>query len=586
MKKFQRGGRRREPPPRPSDDLEPCLRALDGRSYGDYRCLEGDPFSLGSFTLTFDRVQADPFAPPSRLSVEIPTLWLDLPAETRSTLDQCRASGDFLHRALRVSMCAGAGAGGSRASGVLGMVAVGQEVLDRSAVLVRADGSCRIRLTAGLPATGRRIRGRAAVSMFLDSLPRILNEAISTEALDHAALRHQVAVVEDQVFLRQELRKRGLVAFLGDGAILPRASGIDDRPLVSGLPILAPPSLAIEIELPHAGRIRGMGIPEGVTLIVGGSYHGKSTLLQAMARSVWDQIPGDGRERCVSRSETVCVRAENGRSIAGVDLRPFLRNLPLDRPTENFCTADASGATSQAAAVLESIEAGATALLVDEDTAATNFMIRDARMRRLVPSSEEPITPYLDRVRQLAEEKKVSSVLVVGGAGDYLDVADTVIRMASYAPCEVTEEAHRIAGELPASISEGPQAPGEWPLAALRYPQPRSFVASGRGRSARVRRGDGYRLAFGDQTLDLSAAEQLVDPGQVALIGDLLLYLGRELCDGTVTLTDLLASVGEDLRCRGVGALAAPGFGDRAAVRPLDLAFAINRLRSLVCSRA
>jgi predicted ABC-class ATPase len=586
MKKFHRGGRRREALPRPSEDLETCLQTLDGRSYADYRCLEGDPFTLGPFLLLFERVQADPFAPPSRMGLEIPATWLDLPEQARGTVDQCRASADFLHRALRVRMREGPGASGSRESGALGMVALGQEVLDRSAVLVRPDGSCRIRLTAGLPATGRRIRGQAACVMFLERLPQILVESIGMEALDRAALQRQIAAVEDQVFLRAALRERGLVAFLAEGAILPRASGVDDRPMSAGLPMVTPPSLAVEIEVPHAGRIRGMGVPEGVTLIVGGSYHGKSTLLQALARAVWDQIPGDGREQCVSRAATVCVRAENGRSVASVDLRPFLKNLPLGRPTEDFCTSDASGATSQAASVLESMEAGATALLVDEDTAATNFMIRDARMRRLVPDTEEPITPYLDRVRQLAEEKQISSVLVVGGAGDYLDVADTVIRMESYAPREVTAEARRIVTELPAARSEGPQAPQDWPIAAARHPLPRSFAATGRGRSARVRRGDGYSLAFGEQVLDLSASEQLVEPGQVALIGDLLLHLGREVCDGGTTMADLLASVGEDLGRGGVAALAAPGFGDRVAVRPLDLAFAINRLRSLACAKA
>ena len=527
MKNFRRGGHRRAVPARPSEDLETCLQAIDGHSYGDYRCLEGGPFSLGPFRLVLDRVQADPFAPPSRIHLEIPAAWLDLPSEMRATSDQRRASGDFLHRALRRALRRQQGVASSRAAGGLGMVALGQEVLARSAIVLRDDGSCRVHLTAGLPAAGRRIQGRAACELLLERLPKILVESIAAESLDRVALQQHIAAVEDQVFLRGALRERGLVAFLADGAILPRASGIDDRPMTGGVPIVAPESLAVEIETPNAGCLRGMGIPQGVTLIVGGSFHGKSTLLKALGRAVWDQVPGDGREQCVAREETACVRAENGRSVASVDLRPFLRDLPRGQRAENFSTADASGATSQAAAVLESIEAGATVLLVDEDTAATNFMIRDARMRRLVPDAEEPITPYLDRVRQLAGDKQVSSVLVVGGAGDYLDVADTVIRMESYVPREVTALARTIAAELPAAPNEGPQTPGDWPVAVPRCPLPASFVATGRGRSARIRRGEGYRLAFGDQTLDLSASEQLVDPGQVALIGDILLHFAQ-----------------------------------------------------------
>ena len=583
MRSHRSGSRRREPLRRPSDDLATCLQAIDGRSYGDYRCLEGPPFPLGPVTLQFDRVQADPFAPPSRIRLEIPPFWLGLPQWARGTADQRRAAADFLHRALHAGLRRIGGGGGARSSGALGMVAPAQEVLQRSAVRVRPDGSCQIRLTAGLPASGRRIRGRAAVVMLLERLPKILDESIAMDSLDGAALQQQIAVVEDQVFLRAWLAEKNLVAFLADGSVLPRASGIDDQPMGSAVALVAPEALAAQVELPHAGRVRGLGVPRGVTLIVGGSYHGKSTLLRALARGVWDQIPGDGRERCVSRLETVCVRAENGRSVASVDVRPFLHNLPLDRSTRNFSTEDASGATSQAASVVESAEAGARVLLVDEDTAATNFMIRDARMRRLVPDADEPITPYLDRVRQLADEKDISSILVVGGAGDYLDVADTVIRMDNYRPLEVTAQAQRIVAEMPVAANEGPRSPGEWPPPEPRVPLPRSFVASARGRSARIRRGDGYRLAFGDQTLDLAFSEQLVEPGQVAFIGDLLLHLGAEICDGETSLRELLDRVGQDLAAQPIEDLAASGFGDRVSIRPLDLAYAINRLRSLAC---
>jgi predicted ABC-class ATPase len=583
MKPRHRGSRRREPVARPSEDLEVCLREIDGRSYGDYRCLEGGPFSLGACRLQFDRVQADPFAPPSRLCVEVPAHWMQLPPDVRETSDQCRAAADFLHRALLAGLHGDAGAGPSRTSGSLGMASPGQEVLSRSAVRVRPDGSCQIRFTAGLPAAGRRIRGHAAAILLLEKFPRALKESISPDVLDHAALRQHLAVVEDQVFLRAALAERGLVAFLADGAILPRASGVDDRPMTDGLPLFAPDALAIEMELPHGGPVRGMGIPEGVTLIVGGSYHGKSTLLQTLARGVWDQIPGDGRERCVSQSEAVCVRAENGRSVASVDLRPFIQNLPLGRSSRSFSSADASGATSQAASIVESLEAGARVLLIDEDTAATNFMIRDARMRRLVPDGEEPITPYLDRVRQLADEKNISSVLVVGGAGDYLEVADTVIRMDSYRALEVTEDARRIARELPGTATPSSGQSGDWPIARPRIPRPQSFAATGRGRSRPIRRGDGYRLSFGDQSLDLAFSEQLVEPGQVSLIGDLLQDLGRGICDGKTALADLLAHAAEKLARGSVVDLAAPGCGDRADIRSLDLAYAINRLRALSC---
>ena len=287
--------------------------------------------------------------------------------------------------------------------------------------------------------------------------------------------------------LRAQLHQRELIAFLAEGSMLPRRSGADPRPLAAALPLQVPAALAVELQAPHAGTLRGFGIRAGVTLIVGGGYHGKSTLLQALALGVYDHLPGDGRERCVSAEELVSVRAEDGRAVRGVCLTPFIGALPLGRDTSFFDSDDASGSTSQAAAIVEALEAGATGLLIDEDTAATNFMIRDARMRRLVPGEHEPITPFIDRVRQLWEERGVSSVLVVGGAGDYLDVADSVIRMDAYQPRDVTARAREVAAAQPLGDA-APRAPGAWPT------ERSARAAAGESRSApRTAAGTGAR---------------------------------------------------------------------------------------------
>ena len=561
-----------------SDALVRDLHRIDGRPYGHYRDLRGRSYALASGALTFEHVQGDPFAAPSRLRVDLPAAVLRLPAWARDGGDARRAAADFLQRALQPALAGAAGGAGSGRSGLLEIAATGQEVLDRTGMAVDAEGRARVLLCAGLPAAGRRILGRAAAELLARRLDSTLRSV--AERLDFAALRTHVQVVEDQVALRAQLSERGLIAFLADGSILPRRSGADPRPLDGALPLQAPPALAVELRAPHAGTLRGLGIRAGVTLIVGGGYHGKSTLLQALALGVYDHLPRDGRERCVSAEELVSVRAEDGRAVRGVCLTPFIGALPLGRDTSFFDSDDASGSTSQAAAIVEALEVGATGLLIDEDTAATNFMLRDARMRRLVPDAHEPITPFIDRARQLREERGVSSVLVVGGAGDYLDVADCVIRMDSYQPRDVTAQARQVAAAQPLGAA-APRAPGAWPPLAPRVPLPESLDPRRGRRPQRVRAVKTRAIEFGHEEIDVSLLYQLVDAAQCRMIGDLLLRLARGLCDGRRDLPRILAALDADLQAHGLHSLAQAGFGDRARPRRFEVAAALNRLRSL-----
>ena len=609
-----------------SESLDDVLLGLDGRSYGEYRRIGRRPWALEQGTLTLEHVQADPFAAPSRVRIDLPGSVPRLPRAALDSGHARRASADFLQRAVLARLGAtpspqrvvragddSAGAAARRDAGPvagdareapphgatarpgtpgrpraasdgggerLEMAHVGPEVLERTGLVVAPDGSLCVRLCAGLPAAGRRILGRAAGELLVRRLPALLASALDESAIDLPGLLEQVRVIEDQVALRDQLARNGLVAFLAEGAILPRASRVDARPLVGALPLVVPEALAVELDAPHAGRLRGLGIRRGVTLVVGGGYHGKSTLLAALAHAVYDHVPGDGRERCVTVTSAIKVRAEDGRSVRGVDLRPFIGTLPLGRSTQDFGTDDASGSTSQAAAIVEGIEAGATALLIDEDTAATNFMIRDARMRELVPAASEPITPLIDRVRQLASERGVASVIVGGGAGDYLDVADNVIRMDAYQPHDATAAARAVARHQPLAEAARPVAPGPWRLARARIPHPASFDARRGAKAERVRSRRIDAIEIGEQELDLSALEQIVDPGQTHTLGDVLLWLGRELCDGRRSIPELLDAICARL-ADGLEAVAAPGFGDRATVRRHEIAAALNRLRSL-----
>ena len=564
-----------------STDLRSDLLRIDGRSYGAYKDLRGCSYPLGPNGLYFDHIQGDPFASPSRLRIQVPADVPQLPPDVCQTPDARRATADYLHRrVLEILQSSKRGRTGSGKSGMLEIAGLGQEVLERTALVVTDEGSLTIRLTAGLPAQGRRILGKAASELLTDRLPKLLDQSFSAASLDLDDLREHVHSVKDQVALRAKLKAEGLVAFLAEKSILPRKSGADDRPMPDAIPLTVPPELERILTLPHAGDLRGLGIPEGVTLIVGGGYHGKSTLLDALARSVYDHISGDGRERCVTRADAVTIRAEDGRSVCGVDLRPFIDNLPMGHRTEQFHTQDASGSTSQAAAIIEALEAGSKVLLIDEDTAATNFMIRDARMRNLVPSRSEPITPFIDRVRQLYLEKGVSTILVVGGAGDYLDVADTVIQMEEYRPIEVTERSRRVAEKFPLGDA-APKSPGPWPSTAPRIPDPRSLDPSRGRKPERVRSVRTRMIEFGTEEIDVSLLDQLVDSAQCRAIGDALLILARGMCDGRTNIPDILDELERRIEDEGLESITAQTFGDRARPRRFEIAAALNRLRSL-----
>lgn len=572
--------RRRERPPARSSsgDLSVDLERIDGRPYGHYKDLAHRSYDLGSLSLRFDHVQGDPFASPSRILLGVPTELGALPALACGNPDARRAAADFIQRAFLRALSRRRTRAGSGKSGLVEIAALGPEVLDRTGVVLDPNGEVRIRLSVGMPAAGRRILGREAARLIAEWIPEQVRALFSS--LEAEELEAWVRAVEDQVALRAQLAEAGLVAFLAAGSILPRRTGADSGPLGGAIPLEPPESLRVELEAPHAGPVAGLGIPDGVTLIVGGGYHGKSTLLSAIALGVYDHVPGDGRERCVTRASAVSVRAEDGRSVRGVDLRPFIDRLPLGRRTDRFDSDDASGSTSQAAAIVEALEAGASALLIDEDTAATNFMVRDLRMRQLIPADKEPITPYLDRVRQLFEDRRVSSLLVVGGAGDYLDVADTVIQLDAYRPRDVGARAREVAAAHPLGAA-APRAPGAWEPAAPRVPDPESLDPSRGRRSERVRSVKTRAIEFGSEEIDVSLLYQLVDPAQSRSIGDALLFLCRGICDGKRSVSELLDEIEASLEDRGLESFTSSSFGDRARPRPFEIAGALNRLRSL-----
>lgn len=512
-----------------SEELRAALRAIDRKSYPAYKSLAG-VWRFPGFILGIDHVQGDPFAAPSRLHVWIGHEQSGFPSAYRETRRQKIALSDYLIR--RFAAQAGRysfRAKGSGKSGVMAISRCGQEVLERTACEIAGSG-ITVRFAVGFPAFGRTIDAEGLEKILFTFLPACVEESLLYARTPIEEVRQTIHLAEDQGYIRAELEKRGLAAFVADGAVLPRESGVSDRPLRDAVAFRSPETLAVTLELPHKGPLRGMGIPKGVTVIAGGGFHGKSTLLRALERGVYDHIAGDGREYVITDGAAVKIRAEDGRKITNTDISLFIRDLPSGQDTTHFCTLNASGSTSQAANILEGIEAGSRLLLIDEDTSATNLMIRDSLMERVVAKDKEPITPFLERARDLYQKAGVSSILVVGSSGAYFHIADTILQMDAYRAVDITAATKK--------LLEGTSAPAA-PVRAFQMPvDGRTVDFSGAAQTRKTYRGDGYikerlkiktlgKTAFtlGGEDLDLRYLEQLVDEEQTRALAYMLRWV-------------------------------------------------------------
>lgn len=573
--------------------LRTIISRIDGKGYKAYKDLEGF-YDFGNFHLHVDHVQGDPFASPSKMRLRVPMDLAGFPQALFANKVRKFAFEDYVARQVQKAiMTVVQKRQGSGKSGIMYIDSGGQEVLERTACKVTSSW-LEARIYVGLPAAGRRILGRQAEAMLCDYVPRIVEQGLLWKHFTQEDAQEVVDCVENQEHIRTQLPELDLVAFVADGAILPRESGNSQRPLARDEAVFfnSPDSFRVSIDLPNPLRgasnrgklIRGMGIPQGITLIVGGGYHGKSTLLQALERGVYPHIPGDGREYVVTSRDAVKIRAEDGRRIEQVDISPFISNLPRTLDTQSFCTDNASGSTSQAGNIIEALEMGAQLLLLDEDTSATNFMVRDVRMQELVHKEFEPITPFIERVHEMHESFDVSTVLVMGGCGDYFDVADTIIMMREYIPEDVTTEARRVAEDhLTGRRKEaGPRS--QWQL--NRIPVGGSFDPSRGRKGVKVDAKALDQILFGADMIDLRGVEQLVDFSQTRAVGMAIHLAASRFMDDKTPLKKVLEKVDAYLDENGLDPLDPFHRSERhpgsfARPRKYEIAAAINRLRAV-----
>lgn len=558
-------------------ELRNKLNSIDHRGYPAYKELRGQ-YDFKDYMLSIDHVQGDPFAAPSRLSVWVKAAKAGFPPAFYDTYAKRVTLQDHLVRLFGREVSVGSfQAKGSGKSGLLGVSRCGQQVLERTALKVN-KGDIVLRFEAGFPANGRTINARELEKMLFTILPECVRKSLYYARINQNQLKNAICLCEDQQYIREKLSGLSLCAFVADGSILPRESGVSERPMKGAVPFRSPESLKVTMELPNRGKVTGMGIPKGITLFVGGGYHGKSTILQALQNGVYNHISGDGRELVITDATAVKLRAEDGRSIASVDISPFIGNLPNKKDTAHFSTEDASGSTSQAANLMEGVEAGSSLFLIDEDTSATNFMIRDQLMQEVISAGEEPITPFICRVNSLYRDLGISSIIVAGSSGSYFHVADTVIQMKEYVPYDITDRAKKAAESYPAMTGDKEKFP-DWldkrcPLPDMGLKKEERIKIKTMGTS---------ELLLSRESVELRYLEQLKDQEQTAALAWILKYAQLKLLDGRKSLRQIGELLEKQLDQDGLESLFERGDVSSSLARPRrqEILACINRYRKL-----
>lgn len=557
-----------------SVELKNELFKIDGKGYKAYKVLEGK-YDFKKYVLSIDHVQGDPFASPSRVRIIIDNKIAQIPEELFDNKNKEIAVCDFLTRLFSKNIKnQSEKIFGSGKSGLIEISRCPQEILERTAI-IRNKNFFEARFYVGFPARGRSVLARELEKIIFNIIPNIVENTFIYKNINKLNLINRVKLIEDQFYIRKNLKEKGLVAFVANESILPRESGVSARPLRNGKKFISPQALEVEFDTPNRGKIKGMGIPKGITLIIGGGYHGKSTLLRALELGIYNHIEGDGREFVITDESALKVRAEDGRAITSTDISLFINNLPNGKDTIKFNTENASGSTSQAANIIEAIESKSKVLLIDEDTSATNFMIRDDIMQQLVVKEKEPITPFIDVAKSLYKQLGISTILVAGSCGDFFDIADLVIQMDSYEPYEVTAKAKELSrgkvslrDDLDISIDFG------------RVLDKGSISEGPKGIKIKTLGKDG--LSINKENIDLKSVEQIVDGEQINTIGMAIKFIEDKYSGKDLTIEKIVDEIEKDITKNLIGIdNIKGGNGSLAMLRKQEILCAINRLRTL-----
>ena len=577
-----------------STQLKMLIASLENAPYHKIQSLRGR-FQFPHYTFQFLRIQGSPGANPASIAnLSIPIKASGLPEQSLATSFAQLALADFLIRRFNQGIVKFVQQNrGKDGSGSFHTIELSQKMLQRDCVLF-SKNSIELRFIFSLPANGsggRQFDAKQTWLMFEQELSPLVDFTFFYHGYSEASqnlLNKFLAVQKNRQAIKHYMKKNGLCVFISNGALLPRLSGIDDKPDLAEKieKFQSPKTLLVEIPLHENSTIKGMGIKQGITCITGGGYHGKSTLLQAILAGVYAHIPGDGREYIVTRDDAVFTRAEEGRSIRQVNISPFIRQLPNGKKTENFSTDNASGSTSQAASIVEAIELQSHLLLFDEDSCATNFLYRDELIKKILDKKNEPIKPLYTCIRSLWKQHKISMIFVVGGLGSFLQKADTCLLMDNYQCKDITGKARKSLGEIIEEDQDHLIFSSNRPLSSQNFDP--SYTNQRLKKTIPIRikdlRNAPRQLEYGMDLINLEALPQIAEAPQMRSIGYCLLTIKQQMCDNSnkpQTIYDWLQWLTKKLDQEGLPCLQTtyPGLSSRP--RLYEIAAAINRIRSL-----
>ena len=566
-----------------AEELQRELRSINRKSYPAYKGLKG-AYQFPDYQLFIEHVQGDPFAAPSALRIFVPHSKAKFPE--RYYWDKCSKvalQDALLRRFAEISAKFCYQAKGSGKSGVIQVSHCGQEVLERTACEITKEG-IHIRFFVGFPANGRTINSGELEKILFVYLPKCVEMSLYHRKVPERETEQVICLKEDQRVIREELKKRGLIAFVANGSILPRQSGNSDLPMKDAVPFQSPKSMEITIQLRHRGSITGMGIRKGITLIAGGGYHGKSTLLEALEKGVYDHIAGDGREYVITSDTAMKIRAEDGRCVSHINISPFINDLPNKKDTVNFSTEDASGSTSQAANVVEAVQSGAKCLLIDEDTCATNFMVRDELMQAVVSGEQEPITPFTLQAGNLYQKQGISIILVAGSSGSYFYIADHVLQMDNYRTYDITEKVKTVIGEK----SETGEKKVPVDVAVLFDKDHHRSLKAGKIEKKRdqvkIKQYGKDSFSIGRENVDLKYVEQILDAEQTTALAYCLKNLLEEMERKEQDVDLCVEKLWSQIKKQGLASLCKGSYVSvaMAQIRKQDIYACLNRYRGFI----
>ncbi|MEA2067995.1 MAG: ABC-ATPase domain-containing protein [Verrucomicrobiota bacterium] len=559
------------------------LTELDGQPFSEYQQVVGDfdftRYVIKCAAIDFESEEADT----PTFSIRVPQTIAEIPEYLFDSPVRRTAMEDLLLRSLatNIDKIANYDHNGI-ARRHIGMSTPNQKILPRNALLLTKE-YIEVRVQISLPVQpmvidGERllsIDGEMAQQIFFEDLPEVVSNSLLYCNIDAADADAHVNNMEDADRLRQYLSASGQVAFVAEGALVTRISGSDFPDYERLSPVEVDSALIEEVEVPHSGAVRGIGIPNGLTLVLGESNSGRVDLMDAIAQGIYNHVPGDGREHVVTVADAVNIRSEMGRSIQKVDISAFAKELPDGGDPASYSVQSAGSFTSQAASTVEALEAGARVLLFDEHSSSSTFLSSDTRVSSLLGASSR--NTLAARARQMVDELGIS--LVVAGSSliaEFIPIADKVLKVENFCVSDITEEAKAL--EIVASTVADSSVNLSSMLSRSRWVMPSSIDPSIGREDLVIQTDDQDYLQFGRALIDLDAIRQIADADQARTIGFVLYYAKLRYMDEGYPLREILDLVDRDLSNEGLNALSRDLRGDLARPRRYEVAAALNRL--------